>query len=368
MIKKHKKFKQPTMRRTARIYIDSWINKSKADTVKDFLYFYHDLTQYFIDYFWSTNTFNSELATLPVVHRGRDKFSTTTRLSQSAAKQAKQAVNSAHELKGSKPCLHNQIADLCYHFVSIESFNGSFDLAVNLGGAGVPKITIPCKSNQYLNKQLQNGWIIGKSIRLGFKNKHLYIDLLLEKPMPPKRTKGSVVGLDSNYKHGFVTSNGDMYGEDNYAKIQTFSKRKKHTHKQSKDLIGQAIRSIDLSEVKVLVIESLKNVRSGTRGKFPPTLNRRLSHWLYAYAADLLQRRCEEEGVILQEKLPAYTSIFCRMCSKWNERNRRGDKFKCRHCGHEDQSDINAAKNLKLLGLAESYGIRSLIKSNYHII
>ena len=45
-----------------------------------------------------------------------------------------------------------------------------------------------------------------------------------------------------------------------------------------------------------------------------------------------------------------YTSKRCNSCGEINDENRNGDKFKCVECGHEDHSDINAAKNIKQFG------------------
>lgn len=356
------------MRRSSRIFVDGWLNKGKLSSLEEFLHFYHDLEQYFVDVFWAQDKCDASLAPLPVIHKGRNKFETTTRMSQAAAKQAKQLVRSTRSLGGKRPKLHNPVAELCYHFVNIESFDGSFDLVAKLGGAGVPKVVVPCKSTEHLNKKLQRGWKIGKSIRLGMKNGRLYIDFILEKKRPEKRTEGEIRGLDSNYKNGLVMSDGTCTGKAVYEKISTFSKRRKHTHEQIRSMMGQTVRQLDLTGVKVLVIEDLKNVRKGTKGKFPKNLNRRLSHWTYSYTADLLSRLCEEEGILLQKKNPAYTSQFCRFCGKWDKRNRRGDRFKCIHCGHVEHADTNAACNLELLGLAGAYGLRLLKKSDCRTI
>jgi IS605 OrfB family transposase len=63
-----------------------------------------------------------------------------------------------------------------------------------------------------------------------------------------------------------------------------------------------------ISQHQVLCVEDLKHVKSGKRGTFSRTQNRRLSHWLYAYVVDLLARHCEERGIRLERKHPAYTS------------------------------------------------------------
>jgi len=104
----------------------------------------------------------------------------------------------------------------------------------------------------------------------------------------------------------------------------------------------------------------MKRVKSGTRGTFSRRLNRRLSHWLYASIARRLEQYCEEYGVRLEKKDPYKTSQYCRSCGKWDRRNRRGDRFKCVHCGYSDHADHNAAHNLEFLGLAGVYGLRLL--------
>jgi transposase len=82
--------------------------------------------------------------------------------------------------------------------------------------------------------------------------------------------------------------------------------------------------------------------------------------WQYAYAVDLLERRCEVEGVRLERKDPWKTSQHCPGCGRWDKRNRKGDEFCCVFCGYPDHADFKAAKTLELLGLAGAYGLRSL--------
>ena len=167
--------------------------------------------------------------------------------------------------------------------------------------------------------------------------------------------------MDSNYKHGMVFSDGRMVGENVYKTIQEFSKRQKHTHAECESLMFNALNKMDWSGIRTLVVEDLKYVKY--RGKFPRRLNRRMSHWLYASIMDWLSHRCEELGIRLEKKNPWKTSQRCSVCGKWDRRSRRGDKFICVHCGHSEQADLNAAKNLEFLGLAGVYGLRSLPSS-----
>jgi len=59
------------------------------------------------------------------------------------------------------------------------------------------------------------------------------------------------------------------------------------------------------------------------------------------------KRYCEENGIFVYEIPTPYTSQMCNECNFIAKANRNGDKFKCIECGHEDHSDVNAAKNIK---------------------
>ena len=353
------------MKRTARVYLND-LNSGKAAVVKKFIYFCHDLIQYYVDLFWQRQDFGGQLADLLTVHRVKERFKTTTRLGQALAKQAKEIVRSQHkkEVK-KKPRLRDHTVTLFYHFVTIEKFEkNGFDWAVKLIGSGAPRLVIPLPSTWVINRRLTDGWLLSKTIRMGIRGDgRLWIDLIWEKERPKLKEEGKIVGVDSNYKNGLVFSDGQTTGTAIYERTQKFAKRQKHTRAEVKSMIGAAIKQIDFSQIKAIVVEDLKKVKHGTRGTFSRVFNRRLSHWLYKYSETLMERKCEELGIEVIRKNPWKTSQFCRHCFKWDRRNRRGDKFRCVNCGHGEHADFNASKNLELLGLLGFYGIHDLQSS-----
>ena len=376
-----KRSKQLMMKRTARVYLNN-LNSGKAVTVKNFIYFCHNVMQYYVDLFWQRQDFSGKLADLPTVHKAKNRFQTTTRLCQALAKQAKEIVRSQHKnghlkLSGTpaqacpqerkrKPRLRYHTVTLFYHFVTIERFNQTgFDWAVKLIGSGAPRLIIPIPSTKPIDRRIADGWQMSKTIRIGIRSdERLWIDLIFEKERPKLKEEGKIVGIDSNYKNGLVFSDGQTTGDAIYKRTQEFAKRQKHTRAEIKSMIGAALKQIDFSQIKAIVVEDLKKVKSGTRGTFSRRFNRRLSHWLYKYSETLLERKCEELGIEVIRKNPWKTSQFCRHCFKWDRRNRRGDKFLCVNCHHGvEHADFNASKNLELLGLLGFYGIHDLQSS-----
>ncbi|MDA8335079.1 MAG: zinc ribbon domain-containing protein [Peptococcaceae bacterium] len=45
--------------------------------------------------------------------------------------------------------------------------------------------------------------------------------------------------------------------------------------------------------------------------------------------------------------VPEYTSQECTVCDHVDPENRNGKTFKCTRCGHKEDADINAAKNIE---------------------
>jgi IS605 OrfB family transposase len=357
--------RKKVMTRAYRVFLND-ANIGKIETLKAFAIKCRDITQYFVDLFWQRQDFSGKLADLQTIHKAVKHFGITTRLSQALAKQAKEIVRSQHK-KGRKrkPKVRRHSVTLYYHFVSIETGVKSFDWVVKFIGSGAPKrLTIPVRSTSILNQKLAEGWNLSKTLRLGIRfDGKVYIDFLVEKDFPEAKTTGQVVGMDSNYKNGLVFSDGQTTGNSLYKRTQEFTKRQKHTRTQAKSMIGAALKQIDFSQIKIVVIEDLKKVKHGLRGTFSRVFNRRLSHWLYKYSETLLYRKCEELGIEVIRKNPWKTSQFCRHCFKWDRRNRRRDNFLCVNCGHCEHADFNASKNLELLGLLGFYGIHDLQSS-----
>ena len=56
-------------------------------------------------------------------------------------------------------------------------------------------------------------------------------------------------------------------------------------------------------------------------------------------------------GKTLVRVNPAFTSQRCHHCRHVAATNRKGPCFACGACGHTDDADVNAAKNIRALGL-----------------
>ena len=157
-----------------------------------------------------------------------------------------------------------------------------------------------------------------------------------------------------------ATSDKQLIGVELRDKIQKVGKRRKGYHHYVETELNRYVKQLNWKEIKILLLERLKNVKKKKRGKFSRRVNRLLSMWQYAKVTKKLEQRCEAEGVLLKFKAPWKTSQHCPLCGKIDDKNRKADRFKCTGCGFEEHADIVGAMNLKVLELAGVYSLRSL--------
>lgn len=340
------------------VKIRSPLNKSKLQEVRRFMETYNNCVNYFITRLWSESKLTGRYLDAEYINSAKQRFDLTARLIQCASKQALGIVKSQRKKAVKQmPRFRCLTANLDSRFWKITEGKNTFEWVKLQSGFTT---YLPFNKTKMWNKWVDNGFTLSKSIRLLVKNNNLYLEFIFEKEAPELKAEGNTEGLDLGYVNLAVCSDGQVVGAKINELARKFHKREKHTHKQMEHRAFYELKKLDLSNVSKLMVENLKYVKHGKRGMFSRQHNRHLSHWLYAKVTKWLGQRCEELGVQLEFVSPYKTSQFCRFCGKWDRRNRNGDRFKCVFCGHEDQADANASQNLRLLGLAGVYSLRSL--------
>lgn len=362
MIKRYKRTNSGYMRRSSRIYLNS-LNKSKKEKVIQSLNNYANIVSYYIAMLWSKQDFSNQLANKSITDKGVKRFNTTARLSQLSYKQAREIINSQIKKQDKTiPRFKHISANLDSRFFFLNKFDGCFDWALKLT-SGLPKIVIPFNNTKHTLKFINDGWVLSKSIRIGIDNKGLWIDLIFEKEKPEIKKDGDVLGIDLGYRVPIATSRKELIGRELKQKIENIGKRRKSYHHFIKTEYNRLLKQIDLTNIKLLAIEQLKNVKNNKRGKFSRRVNRLLSFWLYGKVINRLRQICEETGTCFKFKSPWKTSQRCPICGNIDSKNRKGDKFCCTSCGFEENADTVGAMNLEYLGLAGEYSLR-LLQSN----
>lgn len=228
-----------------------------------------------------------------------------------------------------------------------------FDLWIHLQSLGNKVIlNVPTKRHMQFNKFTGSNWKLKNGGRIRSTDKGLFLDVFFEKDVPPLKTKGSSLGIDLGYKKLLACSDGSIFGED-LTKVYKKIGRKKQGSKAFKrslverdHMVNRSVKELPLTGIKNLVVEDLKNVKRGCKGKRTKDFNNRLSRWIYPKVLGKLQMLCEETGTGFTKVNPAYTSQTCSKCGFVDKNSRKGETFLCIKCGMKMDADTNASINI----------------------
>jgi putative transposase len=107
--------------------------------------------------------------------------------------------------------------------------------------------------------------------------------------------------------------------------------------------------------ISVIVLEDLKICNMTKRAKNTNVkqksgLNKAILNIGFFSLYTKLNYKAKEKGISLVKVNPRNTSSTCSCCGNVNKRNRKSQSdFECIECGHKDNADFNASKNIKNL-------------------
>jgi IS605 OrfB family transposase len=124
--------------------------------------------------------------------------------------------------------------------------------------------------------------------------------------------------------------------------------RRNENHKISKAIVAKAKatgRGIALEDLEG--ITGRVSVRREQRA--------RLKGWAFDQLRRFIAYKAQLAGVPVYFIDPADTSRTCPECGHCEKANRKTrDRFECRHCGHSDGADENAARNIRAKGRSQA--------------
>ncbi|MEK6888403.1 MAG: transposase [Candidatus Aenigmatarchaeota archaeon] len=113
------------------------------------------------------------------------------------------------------------------------------------------------------------------------------------------------------------------------------------------DVNHQISRAIVNSKCNTFVFEKLsvrKNKKLGRR------FNKKLGGWSFRQLQGFVEYKAKEVGKQTIFVNPAYTSQTCSVCATTDKSFRHGNLFSCSKCGFNLDADLNASRNIAMLG------------------
>ena len=336
-------------------------NKAKLRQLDLVLQEYGRVVNGFIDLFWDRAPTKVQLLK-PVVDSVPSWFS--ARLRKVAAREAIDMVKASRKRwkdvtkaikpthRGGRMCVSSTTASLVPAKNAVE-----FDCWLHLASIGNKIILdLPIKLHAHFNRlELRGKRLESYIITLR------YVQLSFEIETGRKQEKDRCVGIDAGIGALCSLSTGYQLGADVEAHIDRVKRCKHGSGGQLKASRALRQRMAEVAKqvtqlASLVVVENLKGITKNTKRRLVKSMRRSIGRWNVRYWLSRLQMTCEDTNVSFRTVSPYKTSQTCPVCGYADRRNRSGDVFKCRDCGHTDNADVNAAKNILDRFLTGPYG------------
>lgn len=244
-------------------------------------------------------------------------------------------INGEYEQGSSQICITNKgKIELIISYKFAKTFkenylNNNKTLGIDLG---INKVAVMSVFNSSSNSYDYFSWktnVIDGGELIAFRQK--YYNLRKELSVASKYSGKGRCG------HGYKTKMKNVNTVRN--KVANFAET--YNHKISDYIVKFAIKH----KCGKIQMEDLTGVTSPVRELF-------LKQWSYYDLQQKIEYKAKENNIEVIKVNPAYTSKRCNKCGCINDENRdcknNQEKFKCVECGHTDNADVNASKNIAI--------------------
>lgn len=230
-----------------------------------------------------------------------------------------------------------------------------------------------------------------KSVTVSRRGPHWYVSVLTEMSVADNLIAfedsgiSSAVGIDMGVRTLATVSNGSEYHHCDYSKLErkrlraqrALSRKKKGSANFAKaklrlariheriadkrnDTLHKATTAISKNHT-IVYLEALntKGMSASAKGnaenhgrnvRAKAGLNKAiLSQGWYEFKRQLAYKLAWRGGILIEID-PRYTSQTCCKCGHREKENRKEKRFQCVNCGHAEDADLNAAKNILAVG------------------
>lgn len=332
--------------------------QEKKDKLLGLLDEYSKLVNFFINEFWEKTPSKKELLK-PIVDLPETTLGFALR--QIAARNAIEMVEISKQRwrkKAIKPTHKGNLLPSTSNIAKLKLSTASTEFDAWLQIRGGAQLDLPIKFHKHYNNLAKIGKCCN-SMLITDKDVKLFFEI----ETGPKKEAGYVLGLDSGINALASLSNGTQCGFNVKSIIQKINRKQNGSNAQKRArkhlqqyMCEEAEAIASQPELKLLVVEKLKNLHQKTKQRLGKVSRKLVGSWIYRYWLNRVQQQCEWNRVSFRT-VPAYnTSIYCPACGCTSKENRLGEMFRCQECGYAGNADIIAARNILDRFLSGPYG------------
>lgn len=340
--------------RTSRLNL-SFSNTLKKEYLKNFILQYKSLVNLYIDKLWGSEYQNEKYIPSSVQKSVETKLS--ARAQQCAGLRALKIIKSQlknPKLEKVKPEYKANVVELDERFVQFHQTESPlFDEIFQFSPGDRSTILCPVKHHKHFNS-FNESWNRKKSVRIRILHDQIYLDVFFEREIEPINSV-KTIGVDVGIKKLMVDSDGNHYGTKIEVLIDKINRKQPKSNawyraiEEKNYYINETVKS--LPKVNY-VLEDIKKIRYGIKNNPNKVFRNKTHFWAYKEIVRRVQMRAEVVGVQCLLVSPSYTSQTCSVCGDIHKINRMGEMFQCVNCGHTEDADYNASKNILCRGLS----------------
>jgi len=218
-------------------------------------------------------------------------------------------------------------------------------------------------------KYLADGWDIGAATLIRRK-KGIFLNVTLSKTIntPELKDAATIIGCDMGQRFIAVTSTGKFFGggkiknkKHHYRRVRQslqakgtrgakrtlkrLSGREERFQTDANHCISKAIVCEALQYPRpAIAIEDLTGIRKSTKHRKAQRSD--FHSWAFYELRQFLEYKGEMAGIVVQPVNPRNTSKTCSRCGHLEDGQRNGLNFRCKTCGFQLHSDLNASRNI----------------------
>ena len=324
---------------------------------------FNEACQRVLDYGYRTRTYNKSKLNKATYHQIRSVSNLPSALVQTARDEASEMLKRVKfKVKPEKKQLSIRYDGRTFKFYAD---SGYVSLTTVMG-----RLTYPFKKYAYMDRYRGEY----TNAQLMIRHRVAFLNVQVKLPDTPTLAKREpeVLGVDRGVLNIAACSDNSFFNSKKLRNVkgrfQHLKSKLQHLGTRSakrklKRLSGRErrfVRDVNHSVSKqivkkpfnVVALEKLEVKKAKKNGR---RFNLKLGNWSYGQLSTFIKYKAESLGKTVVEVNPKYTSQMCSKCGYTSKSNRRGLTFTCQECRYELNADLNAARNIAVLGMSE-YG------------
>lgn len=202
-----------------------------------------------------------------------------------------------------------------------------------------------------------------------YKNETFYLMIVVDLPDAEPIIPDDVIGIDLGIVNLATTSDGKIYSgkkcteiRKKYTRIKAIlqhvgtnsakrhlrqiSGKERRFKKNTNHCISKEIVQTAKDTNRAIAIEDLSGIRS--RNTVWKAVRESIGKWAFLELRNFLEYKAKLSGIPVIPIDPHYTSQQCSVCGHIAKENRKTQaSFECLNCGHTENADYNASKNIR---------------------